>query len=358
MSESNLFSSFSFKHFTLKNRMLMAPMTRARADAQGVPTEMMVEYYRQRASAGMIITEGVSPSKNGKGYARMPGIYSDAQLQGWKRVTQAVHDAGGKITLQIMHTGRIGHSLNLEAGAQLVSASEVTAAGSIFTDQSGMQNIGSPKMLSKAGIQEVIAEYQQATRRAFEAGFDGVELHVCSGYLPQQFLSSNTNLRQDEYGGSVDNRIRFTMELLVAMASVQGADKIGIRIWPGSTFNDIHDANPVETHRVLLQALNTLNLAYVHVIRSPDENIDAFALVKQYYQGTKMLNGGFQLESAQAALNAGLGDLIAFGSLFLANPDLPERFHQHAKLNTPDPTTFYSGGEKGYIDYPFLDSLN
>lgn len=356
MSQSILFSRFNFKDFSIKNRILMAPMTRARADANGIPTDLMVEYYRQRASAGMIITEGVSPSKNGKGYARMPGIYSEAQCQAWKKVTRAIHDAGGKIILQMMHTGRIGHALNLEAGAQLVSASAVAANGTIFTDQAGVQTMEAPKVLSKTDIQTVILEYQSATRLAFDAGFDGVELHVCSGYLPQQFLSTNTNLREDEYGGSVQNRIRFTLELLNAMASVQGAEKIGMRIWPGSTFNDIHDQDTIETHRELLKAVNKLNLAYVHAIRSPDEKIDSFALLKQYYQGVKILNGGFNLESAQAALDSQLGDLIAFGSLFLANPDLPERFLKHAELNALDPSTFYSGGEKGYIDYPFLNA--
>jgi len=240
--------------------------------------------------------------------------------------------------------------------ATTIAPSAIKANGTIFTDQQGLQEFVMPDALLTTEVREVISEFKQATINAFQAGFDGVELHAASGYLPMQFLSSNTNQRNDKYGGSVTNRIRFVLETLEAMASVKGADKVGIRIWPGSTFNDIHDVNPTETYKTLLKAMDPMHLAYVHVIKSPDMKIDAFKLVRDNYRGISIVNGGFNLDIAKNAIYSGLADLVSFGALFLANPDLVERFHQHASFNQPDPTTFYSSGAKGYIDYPFLNN--
>ncbi len=348
---SGLFDAIDLKGIQLKNRLVMAPMTRSRSNSQGEPADFAVEYYSQRAGAGLIITEGTSPSPNGYGYSRTPGIHSESQIEIWKKITEKVHEQNSKIFLQIMHVGRVAHWLNKSEGSKTVSASAIKAEGQIYTDQQGLQDMVIPKELSVKGIQSVIEEYRQSTENAFKSGFDGVELHAASGYLPMQFLSSNTNLRKDQYGGPIGNRIRFIIEVLEAMASIKGSNRVGIRIWPGSTFNDIKDLNPMETYTELLRALNKLNLLYVHSIRSPDKNIDVFKLVRQEFNGFGIVNGGFDLNKAQEAIQEKLADLVSFGTLYISNPDLDIRFKKNYPLTSPDINTFYTPGAKGYIDY-------
>lgn len=355
MTTPSLFDPIKISKITLKNRMVMAPMTRCRGDANHIQADIAAEYYQQRSNAGLIITEGTSPSINGDGYARVPGIYNKEQINAWKKVTKAVHDKDGKIFLQIMHVGRIAHPLNKAPNAETVAPSAVKAAGIMFTDQQGAQEMPVPRALRLDEIPSVINEYKQATINAYESGFDGVELHSANGYLPSQFLSSNTNLRTDIYGGSAENRIRFVIETLKAMIAVNGAETVGIRISPASTFNDIHDANPTETFTTLLHAIDPLNLAYVHAIRAPDPNFDAFKLIRDHYQGIHMINGGFEFASGQTAIATHQADLVSYGQHYLANPDLVKRFHRQAPLNKADENTFYTPGPKGYIDYPFLD---
>lgn len=351
MQPLSLFDPIQIDKLMLKNRIVMAPMTRSRSAADHTPTEIMVDYYRQRASAGLIITEGTSPCPEGDGYPRTPGIYTEKQVQMWSKVTQAVHAAGGKIYLQMMHVGRIAHPLNKEASAQTVAPSAISAEMDMYTDQDGMKKTVVPHALLTHEIPLIIASYQRATENAFKAGFDGVELHAANGYLPCQFLSSNTNLRTDQYGGSATNRIRFVIELLEAMSSVQGANKIGIRISPASRFNNILDANPAETYSVLLKALDTMDLAYVHSVRSPDPLFDVFRLVRDHYHGLSMINGGFDLKLAQEAFKTGLADMVSFGNLYISNPNLVERFKNNLSLTKPNPATFYTPGPKGYTDY-------
>lgn len=342
---------------TLNNRVVMAPMTRCRATSDHVPTDIMAEYYQQRSNAGLIITEGVSPSPNGDGYARVPGIYTKEQVNHWKKVTQAVHDKGGRIYVQIMHVGRIAHPFNKPEGSETVAPSAVQAEGTQYTDQAGRQPLAVPRALETHEIPSVIEEYVQATKNAFEAGFDGVELHAANGYLPNQFLASNTNRRTDQYGGSVENRVRFVIETLQAMSSVQGPEKIGIRISPASNFNDIHDQDPHETYSHLLQQLNSLNLSYVHTVRAPEGTFDAFKLTRAYYSGLSMVNSEFDFKSGSEAITSGLADMVSFGSLYISNPDLVSRFKHHSSLAEPNPKTFYTAGPEGYTDYPFIRNL-
>lgn len=352
MSENNLFTPITLGKVILKNRIAMAPMTRCRADNEHNPTPLMAQYYQQRANAGLIITEGTSPSPDGEGYARTPGIYTAKQQAGWKTITDAVHQAQGKIFLQMMHVGRIAHPLNKDKNAETVAPSAIKAAGQMYTDQEGLLDNTMPRALETNEISTVIHQYQQATKSAIDCGFDGVELHAANGYLPMQFLSSNSNQRKDQYGGPVENRIRFVLETLTAMIAAVGADKIGIRISPGGTFNDMNDANPNESYTTLLKALNPLNLAYVHAIRSPNPAVDAFGLLKEHYQGIKMINGGFNEQTGNAAIESGLADMISYGSLYISNPDLVDRFRKHAPVVKPHAETFYTPDSKGYTDYP------
>jgi len=353
MSQHSLFDPVTIGSISLHNRIVMSPMTRSRSDKQGIPSPLAIDYYRQRSNAGLIITEGTSPSPNGSGYARVPGIYSQEQITAWQKITNAVHENDGKIVLQIMHVGRVAHPLNKPERAETVAPSGISVKGEMFTDEQGMQPMPIPRALETDEIPGVINEYKQATINAFEAGFDGVELHAGSGYLPMQFLSSNSNQRTDGYGGTVTNRIRFVSEVLEAMISVKGSDVVGIRIWPGFTFNDMFDENPIETFTALLKAIDLMKLAYVHSSRSPDPSFDVFKLVRAHFHGKSIVNGGFNATSAQEVIQSNMADLVAFATLYLANPDLIERFKQHAPLNGPDKDTFYTPGEKGYTDYPF-----
>ena len=349
---SPLFTPVQVGRYTLSNRMVMAPMTRSRADDAGVPSELTVTYYAQRATAGLIISEGVFPTAMGKGYVNTPGIETEAQVAAWKLVTEAVHARGGRIFMQLMHCGRISHPSMLPGAALPAAPSAIQPKGQVWT-ATGQQDLVTPHALSLPEIAQVIEDYRLATRRALAAGFDGVELHTASGYLPEQFLSSGSNQRQDAYGGSVANRARFVLEVLSAMVAEAGSDRVGIKISPEMGFNDITDANPEETYTYLVDQLQRFNLAYLHVALF-GAKLDYHALLKPKFNGAYLVGGGLDQATAETAIAAGRADATVFGSAFLANPDLPERFRVGAALNAPDKATFYAPGEKGYTDYPAL----
>ena len=354
---SILFEPVRLGDLQLANRIVMAPMTRSRADEHGVPTPEMVEYYRQRASAGLIVAEGTAPSADGLGYCRTPAIYNAEQMAAWKAVTDAVHAEGGLIVLQLMHVGRAACSHNKPAGAATVAPSALRARTQLFTDQMGLVDTDEPQALSLQDISLVIEDYRQAALNARHAGFDGVELHCTSGYLPMQFMASGSNLRQDAYGGSVENRMRFPTQVLAAMASAIGAGRVGLRLCPGNPFNDISDDDPLATAQALCEAAQPLGLAYAHIMRSPLAELDAFALAQRYCSSGLILNDGFDGPSAQAALQAGQGDAVSFARHFIANPDLVERLRQGLPLARFDRKTLYSPGPEGYSDYPPCDSV-
>ena len=345
---SSLFEPCRLGGLDLRNRVVMAPMTRSRSDDDGIPTEMMVDYYRQRAGAGLIIAEGTYPSEDGKGYCRTPGIVTQAQVSAWRRITDAVHGEGGKIVLQIMHCGRCSHADNKSPDAETVAPSAIGAEGEVFTGE-GMKPFSPPRALERGEIAGVVEEYRQATINAFEAGFDGVELHGASGYLPAQFLSPGSNQRDDGYGGSLENRVRFVSEVLEAMASVRGAEYVGLRICPGFAFNDVKDPDPRETFEGLLTAIRYLPLAYLHLMRA--STIDIMALGRDFFDGALLLNGGFDAESASLAVQNGDAEAVSFASLYIANPDLVERFRHHYPLAEPDPNLMYTPTREGYSDY-------
>jgi len=352
---TSLFDPVKLGDLELSNRIVMAPMTRSRAGDGDVPTDLNVEYYRQRATAGLIVSEGTQPSANGKGYCRTPGIHTPAQIAGWRKVTDAVHAGGGKIVLQIMHCGRIGVNHNKDADAETVAPSAVRAAGQMFTDTAGMQDFDVPRALETAEIPALIAEFGQATGNAMEAGFDGVELHAASGYLPMQFLSTGTNKRTDAYGGSAKNRVRAVVEMLDAMAKAAGAGRVGIRICPGVSFNDIQDDDPAETYATLLKAIGPMGLAYVHLILLKTPQVDGLAVVKANYSGNLILNDSVTLERGNAMVDTGEAAAVSFARHFLANPDLVRRFREGAELARFDRKTLYTPGAAGYTDYPFIN---
>ncbi|MEM7410495.1 MAG: alkene reductase [Myxococcota bacterium] len=349
-----LFAPTRLGALALTNRVVMAPMTRSRADVDGAPTEVMADYYAQRASAGLLISEGIYPSEDGKGYCRTPGLASGAHVDGWRRVVDGVHAAGGRIVAQLMHVGRVAHRDNKAAGAETVAPSAVTARGEMFTDTGGMQAFEAPRALATKEIPGVVDEYARATRRALDAGFDGVELHGTSGYLPAQFLSTGTNQRTDAYGGSLANRLRFPLEVLGAMADVAGADRVGLRICPGNPFNDLSDDDPEETFRALLEAVNPMGLAYLHVIRLHGVPLDNIALALAGFSGPLITNDSYDADEARAVLSGGRVAAVAFARSFIANPDLVERFRQGASLARFDPKRLYTPGAAGYSDYPAL----
>jgi N-ethylmaleimide reductase len=349
---SQLFTPVRIGRHTLPNRLVMAPMTRSRADDVGVPIDLTVIYYAQRASAGLIISEGVYPSDMGKGYVRTPGIETYNQIAAWKSVTAAVHSRDGCIFMQIMHCGRVSHPSLLPQGALPVAPSAIKPKGQTWTN-SGLQDMVTPRALSVDEIAGVVEDYRLATRRALLAGFDGVELHAASGYLPEQFLSSGSNQRQDEYGGAPANRARFALEVLAAMVAEAGGDRVGIKISPEMGYNDIVDAAPQETYTYLVEQLRGLNLAYLHVALF-GASVDYHALLRPRFNGAYLVGGGLDQAGAEALLAEGKADATVFGSAFLANPDLPERFRRGAALNAPDKATFFTPGPQGYIDYPIL----
>jgi N-ethylmaleimide reductase len=353
-----LFEPVQIGPMELRNRIVMAPMTRNRATVNGVPSELAVTFYAQRAGAGLIITEGTQPSPGGQGYPRTPGIHASEQVAAWRKVTNAVHARQGRIVLQLMHAGRIVHRANRLIDAAPVAPSAIPAAGEMYTDAFGKQPHSLPRALEIEEIRSVVDEYRQATANALLAGFDGVELHAANGYLPMQFLSSNSNQRTDRYGGSIENRARFVIETLEAMIEAAGsAARVGIRVSPDTTFNDMHDEDRVGTYLHLIQALNRFGLGYLHVQRSPGllppaKAFDPIALLRPYFTGPLMATGGFDHDSGARLVANGGADLIGYASFFIGNPDLVERFRRGAPLAPSNPETFYTPGAQGYIDYP------
>jgi N-ethylmaleimide reductase len=351
-----LFDSTELGSLELKNRMVMAPLTRSRA-TDNVPNKLMAEYYTQRSSAGLIITEGTSPSPNGLGYARIPGLFNSAQVAGWKAITDAVHSKGAKIFVQLMHTGRVSHSLNLPEKAKVLAPSAISAPGEMWTDADGQQPHTLPKEMSELEITNTIKEYATSAKLAIQAGFDGVELHGANGYLIDQFLNTASNLRSDRWGGAIENRIRFAVEVARAVANEIGAEHVGMRISPYGAFNGtVADADMDNMYLALMAELNKIGLVYIHVVDhssmgAPQVSPTLKAKIRDIFAGEYILSGGYDLKSAEADLKSLKGDLVAFGRLFISNPDLVEKFKKDSPLNPPDMNTFYTPGEKGYTDY-------
>ena len=351
-----LLTPYNGKGLRLKNHIVMAPMTRSRAIGN-LPNALMARYYGQRAGAGLIITEGTAPAPEALGYARMPGIFSDEQIEGWKAVTAAVHQYGTKIFSQLMHTGRIGHVANLPEGAGLVGVSAIPAVGQMYTDALNMQDYSKPTALTTKEVQKVIAFFAAAAKNAMAAQFDGVELHGANGYLIEQFLNPNVNDRTDQYGGSVENRVRFAVEVVEAVSAAIGRDRVGIRLTPHSTLGDLqpYDADIIrETYRQLARELNRIGIGHVHVGLNPDVPAATLGAIRREFKGTLIYCNNFTAETAEAELQTGDADLIAFGRNFLANPDFVDRIVTGASLNPVDFTTLYTPDEKGYIDYPTM----
>jgi N-ethylmaleimide reductase len=360
---SILFSRASLGSLNLQNHLVMAPLTRNRA-TDNVPNALMQEYYTQRATAGLIITEGTSPSPNGLGYPRIPGIFSPAQVEGWQPITTAVHERGAKMFIQLMHCGRVAHPLNLPAGARVLAPSAVAAAGEMYTDAEGMQPFPVPQAMSAEDIQVAIGEYAQASKNAMKAGFDGVELHSANGYLLEQFIRPGSNQRTDGYGGPIEQRARFVLETVAAVSAAIGKDKTGIRLSPYGVFNDmpLYDAMEAD-YTWLAQQLDASGIAYIHLVDHSPMGAPAVpgsikAAFRKWFSGTLTLSGGYDCRRAESDLVAGKCDLVAVGRPFLANPDLVMRWKTGAPLNEPDMSTFYTPGPKGYTDYPALDMQN
>ncbi|NCA71275.1 MAG: alkene reductase [Sphingobacteriia bacterium] len=355
-----LFDPIAMRSLRLRNRIIMAPLTRSRAVVANCPNDMMREYYTQRASAGLIITEGTSPSPNGLGYPRIPGLFNAEQVAGWRRITDAVHAAGGSIVVQLMHTGRVAHLANLPSGAEVLAPVASTLPGEIFTDTQGLQPHSPARAMDTQDIARVIEEFATAARLALEAGFDGVELHAANGYLIEQFLNANVNQRTDDYGGGITGRNRFAIEVAQAVAAVIGAERVGMRLSPHGVFNSTGPfPELVAQYQALCRELSRLGLLYLHVLDhsamgAPPVPREIKDQLRACFEGPFILAGGFERASAEAALAAGQADLIAFGRPFIANPDLVERLRVDAALNTPDMATFYTPDAHGYIDYPTL----
>ena len=351
-----LFTPTTLGKLQLKNRIVMAPMTRSRATGN-VPNELMEKYYQLRAGAGLIITEGTSPSANGLGYARIPGMFSEEQVQGWRRVNDAVHEAGGRIFVQLMHTGRVSHPANMQAGTRILAPSAIAAPGEMWTDSNGMQPHPAPVEMNEADIALTIAEYANSAKLAIQAGFDGVELHGANGYMIDQFLNTATNQRTDKWGGSVENRIRFAVEVARATVAAIGADRVGMRISPYGAFNGtVSDAKMDVMYLRLVDELNNLGLVYIHVVDhssmgAPEVSPELKARIRANFKGKYILSGGYDAARANADLDAQRGDLVAFGRPFIANPDLVQKLQNGTAPTAPDPGTFYTPGEKGYTDY-------
>ncbi len=355
-----LFDSVTIRALQLRNRVVMAPLTRSRAVDANTPNALMAEYYAQRATAGLIVTEGTSPSPNGLGYARIPGLFNAAHVAGWRRITDAVHARGGRIVVQLMHTGRVSQQVNLPAGAEVLGPTADALPGEIYTDAQGMLPHSVPRAMAADDIARAIGEYAESARLAIEAGFDGVEVHAANGYLVEQFLNANVNTRGDDWGGSAQRRNRFAIEVVRAAAAAVGAERVGLRLSPFGAFNatgafDGQDAQ----YLALVQELSPLGLLYLHVLDHSAMGAPAVPAaykraLRAAFDGPFILAGGFDAASAEAALRAGEADLIAFGRPILANPDLVERMRRGVALNAPDMNTFYTPGAAGYTDYPIL----
>lgn len=358
MKNINLFTPIKIGSIELKNKIVMAPMTRCRAIGN-IPNDLMKDYYEQRASAGLIITEGTSPSPNGLGYARIPGMYSKQQIDGWKKITTVVHNKGGKIIIQLMHTGRISHALNMPEGARIIAPSAVKAAGQMYTDAKQLQDLPMPQEMSAEDIVTTKQEYIIAAKNAIEAGFDGVELHGANGYLLEQFLSPISNIRKDNYGGNIENRCRFVLEVASAVAEAIGKDKTGIRLSPYGVASDMpHYPEIDSTYNYLSEELNKIGIAFIHLVDhsamgAPAVPIAIKKLIRNNFKNTIIHCGGFDKAKAGNTLESGLADLIGFGRPFINNPDLVERLENNLPLAKDlNMDLFYSADEKGYTDYP------
>jgi N-ethylmaleimide reductase len=358
MEANILYTPAKLGRISLNNRFVMAPMTRGRADADGTPNELMAEYYEQRATAGLIVTEATAISPQGFGWVGAPGIYTQAQVEGWRQVTNAVHRNGGKIFLQLWHMGRVSHPDFLD-GELPVAPSAIAAAGETHTPL-GKKNYVTPRALETPEISAIVQDYANATRLARDAWFDGVEIHAANGYLIDQFLRDGSNQRTDRYGGSVENRARFLFEVTEAVVHAWSPDRVGVRFSPTGAYNDMRDSDPLKTFTYATHGLNKFGLAYLHVFEGVPGHWSAPAgervtpHLRRLFKGSFIANGGYERGSAIRAITEGETDLVAFGTAFLANPDLVERFRASAPLNTPEMDTFYGGGARGYIDYPAL----
>src|SRR6476469_4919985 len=360
---TKVFETYKLGPITLANRLVMAPLTRNRADpGTFVPGALAADYYAQRASAGLLITEASQVSQQGQGYQDTPGIYSKDQVAGWRKVTDQVHQRGGKVFIQLWHVGRISH-VDLQAnGAAPVAPSAIRAKGKTFVN-GGFADVAEPRALELSEIPGIIDDFKRATKHALEAGFDGVEIHGANGYLLEQFAKDGTNKRTDAYGGSIENRARLMLEVSKAVAAVAGADRTGIRISPVTPANDVSDSNPQPLFDYIVDGLNTLKLTYIHVVEGATggpRDIAPFdyGSLRKRFAGAYVANNGYDFDLATKVLDAGAADLIAFGKPFISNPDLVERLKKGAPLNAADKATFYGGGAKGYTDYPTLEAAD
>ncbi len=358
MKKVGLLDPYKLGNIDLRNRIVMSPMTRSRAIGN-VPNQLMAEYYGQRAAAGLIITEGTSPSPNGLGYSRIPGIYSEAQVEGWKGITDAVHSKDGKIFVQLMHTGRISHRANMQEDVVIVAPSAVRAAGQMWTDTLGLQDYPVPTAMAIEEVEHTKQEYVNAVINAMKANFDGVELHGANGYLLEQFLSPASNRRNDNYGGSIENRCRFLLEVLGGAVEAIGKEKIGIRLSPYGVASDMpHYPEIDDTYKYLSEQLNRMEILYVHIVDhssmgAPKVPTEIKKAIRERFHGAIILSGGYTRELAEKELQGGLADLIAFGRPFINNPDLVERLTNGWPLSQElDAASFYSPGDEGYTDYP------
>ncbi len=352
-----LFSAYSLGPIALKNRIVMAPLTRNRA-VDNVPNDLVVEYYKQRAHAGLIITEGTSPSPHGLGYARIPGLFSSDQVKGWRKVTEAVHAAGGKIFIQLMHTGRVSNVKNMPAGTKILAPSAIKMQGEVFTDAAGMQAYSEPQAMTEAEIQSTIDEYVSSAKLAIDAGFDGVELHAANGYLIEQFINPASNQRTDAWGGTLEKRIQFALKIAEKVSNAIGGTKVGMRVSPYGVFNDMTIYPEIDqTYTALAKGLSALKLAYVHIVDhssmgAPEVQKSVKETIRSHFSGALILSGGYDRARAEEDIKNKRADLVAFGRPFISNPDLVEKLLEGKPLRDPDFSTFYTPGAKGYTDYP------
>ena len=360
-----LFTEVTAGDLKAPHRAVMAPLTRNRAAEGNVPHDLNVEYYRQRASAAFIVTEATQVTPKGQGYPRTPGIHSEAQVEGWKKVVDAVHEEGGQIVLQLWHVGRISHS-SYHDGEKPVAPSAIRPEGQAMTPDLEMVSFETPRALPTDEVPQVVQQYRHGAEMAWKAGFDGVEIHAANGYLIDQFLRTGSNERTDRYGGSLENRLRFFEEIAQEVTDVWGAGRVGVRFSPVSPFNDMSDDDPKATFTAAARSAGEMGLGYVHLVEpsepkppvaGDDETAAIFGAIREAYDGALIVNGNYDRRSAADAIERGYADLVAFGRTFLANPDLPRRLREELPLNVPDESTFYNGGAEGYVDYPTYDEL-